>query len=409
MRILIYGINYSPDLTGIGKYSGEMGKWLAENEHHVSVVTAMPYYPQWAVNTKYRGRLWHSEMIDGVKVYRCPLYVPAKPTGLKRMLHDVSFLVSSFFVFVKLLFLPKFDAMITVAPPFHLGLVSLFYRFFKGSKVLYHIQDLQVDAAKELGMIKSKALLSILIKIERYIITKVDYVSSISEGMILKIKQKVERNVIEFPNWVDLKNYYPVGDKGTIKVRWGYNEHDKIILYSGNIGEKQGLDGLLAVAAKFTKRPNVKFIICGTGAYKNKLVDSTRQMNLKNIDFLPLQENNVFNDFLNMADIHLILQKKDASDLVMPSKLTTILAVGGLALVTANNDTCLYKVIAENEMGLIAAPEDVDELYKKIEQGLTMDVSEMHKKSHIYALENLSIDAILSGLINNLSWTHSKI
>lgn len=403
MRILIYGINYSPDLTGIGKYSGEMGKWLAGQGHHVSVVTAVPYYPQWQINAKYKGKLWHSEIIDGVKVYRCPLYVPAKPTSLKRMLHDASFLISSFFVFIKLLFLPKFDVVITVAPPFHLGLVSLFYRFFKGSKILYHIQDLQVDAAKELGLIKSKILLSVLIKIERFIIKKVDHVSSISEGMILKIRKKAERHIIEFPNWVDLKNYYPVANKAALKLRWGYEAANKIILYSGNIGEKQGLDGILAVAKKFIDRPNVKFLICGTGAYKPKLVDLARQMNLHHVDFLPLQENNVFNDFLNMADIHLILQKKDASDLVMPSKLTTILAVGGLALVTANKETSLYKVIAENEMGLIAAPENVDELYQKIEQGLMMDDSEMRKKSHIYALENLSIDAILKDLINNLS------
>jgi colanic acid biosynthesis glycosyl transferase WcaI len=27
---LIYGINYYPELTGIGKYTGEMGAWLSE-------------------------------------------------------------------------------------------------------------------------------------------------------------------------------------------------------------------------------------------------------------------------------------------------------------------------------------------------------------------------------------------
>ena len=29
MKILVYGINYSPELTGIGKYTGEMVEWLA--------------------------------------------------------------------------------------------------------------------------------------------------------------------------------------------------------------------------------------------------------------------------------------------------------------------------------------------------------------------------------------------
>jgi colanic acid biosynthesis glycosyl transferase WcaI len=46
MNILIYGINYTPELTGIGKYTGEMGAWLAKKSHNVDVIAAMPYYPE---------------------------------------------------------------------------------------------------------------------------------------------------------------------------------------------------------------------------------------------------------------------------------------------------------------------------------------------------------------------------
>ena len=49
MRILIHGINFSPELTGIGKYSGEMAEWLVAQGHEVRVVTAPPYYPEWRV------------------------------------------------------------------------------------------------------------------------------------------------------------------------------------------------------------------------------------------------------------------------------------------------------------------------------------------------------------------------
>lgn len=50
MKILVYGINYSPELTGIGKYTGEMVEWLAAQGHEVRVITAPPYYPggRWA-------------------------------------------------------------------------------------------------------------------------------------------------------------------------------------------------------------------------------------------------------------------------------------------------------------------------------------------------------------------------
>ncbi len=53
MKILVYGINYSPELTGIGKYTGEMVEWLAAQGHEVRVITAPPYYPQWQVGENY--------------------------------------------------------------------------------------------------------------------------------------------------------------------------------------------------------------------------------------------------------------------------------------------------------------------------------------------------------------------
>ena len=83
MKILVFGINYYPELTGIGKYTAEMCAWLAKQPHEVTVITAMPYYPEWQIHLQYQRRLWHSETIDGVAVQRCPLYVPKKVSGAK--------------------------------------------------------------------------------------------------------------------------------------------------------------------------------------------------------------------------------------------------------------------------------------------------------------------------------------
>src|SRR5674476_962973 len=63
MRILIHGITFSPELTGIGKYSGEMAEWLAAHGHEVRVVTAPPYYPQWRVAEGYSGARYKREFV----------------------------------------------------------------------------------------------------------------------------------------------------------------------------------------------------------------------------------------------------------------------------------------------------------------------------------------------------------
>ena len=95
MRILIYSINYFPELTGIGKYNAEMAEWLVNHGHEVVIITAPPYYPWWRVQEPYRSWIYRTELINKVKVYRCPLWVPRQPTGVKRLLHLFSFALTS--------------------------------------------------------------------------------------------------------------------------------------------------------------------------------------------------------------------------------------------------------------------------------------------------------------------------
>jgi len=96
MKILVYGINYSPELTGIGKYTGEMVEWMTRQGHEVRVITAPPYYPVWEVHPDYCAWKYKKE-VGAATVWRCPLYVPKQPSTLKRLIHLGSFALSSFF------------------------------------------------------------------------------------------------------------------------------------------------------------------------------------------------------------------------------------------------------------------------------------------------------------------------
>jgi colanic acid biosynthesis glycosyl transferase WcaI len=359
-RILVLGINCLPELTGIGKYTGEMVTWFAESGHETTMVTGFPYYPNWKVQEPYSGRNYKKEKLfnGNLTIYRCPLYVPANPSGLKRLIHESLFFITAGLVVFKMLFKPKQDLIFAVAPPFHLAILALFYRFFKGGRIVYHIQDLQIEAAKELKMLRYKWMFDMLFSIEYFILRKMNFISTISDGMMSRVGKKIPKKITFFPNWVDTETFYPLENRAQLKSKWGYQPDDHVVLYSGSIGEKQGLDCLITIAERLSGHPKIKFLICGTGPYKQELFKMAQEKNLTNLDFLPLQGFDVFNEFLNMADIHLVLQKANASDLVMPSKLTSILAVGGLALVTANPGTTLHDVIKAHDMGVVIAAED---------------------------------------------------
>ncbi|MCX2473238.1 WcaI family glycosyltransferase [Pedobacter sp. MC2016-05] len=404
MRVLVLGINCFPELTGIGKYSGEMVNWLAAHDHHTTMVTTFPYYPYWEVQPPYKGNFYKKDISHGgnLIIYRCPMYIPKVPSGFKRLLHEATFVMSSWLVVFRLLFKKKYDIIFTIAPPFHLGFLALFYRFFKGGKIIYHIQDLQVDASKELKMLPS-VLFPALFALERLILKNVDYVSTISDGMIKRVKDKVNKKILFFPNWVDTVNFSPLPHRDLLKPEWGFNVNQKIILYSGSIGEKQGLDSLIRIAKTLRSNPHIQFVICGTGPYKEKLISMAAADELTNVHFLPLQRDAVFNKFLNMADVHLVLQKKDASDLVMPSKLTTILSVGGLALVTANVGTTLCDVVRENEMGVVIEPENEPLLAQTILSITESDMNSSRLNARAYAERYLNKKNILAKILADIS------
>ncbi|MBC7687055.1 MAG: colanic acid biosynthesis glycosyltransferase WcaI, partial [Aquabacterium sp.] len=192
-RILLIGGNYTPELTGIGKYNGEMIQWFAQHGLDVTVLTTYPYYPQWSIHPLYKKKShWFSKEVKNhgsnvETIVRCPHYVPANPTGLKRLLSDITIFVSIFFALINIFFKKKYDYVLCVAPPFSIGILGIMYRLIKRSKTIYHIQDLQVDAARDLKMIKSKFVINTMFKIEKFILRQSDVISTISPGMINKI------------------------------------------------------------------------------------------------------------------------------------------------------------------------------------------------------------------------------
>jgi colanic acid biosynthesis glycosyl transferase WcaI len=409
-EILLISHNFSPEPTGIGKYNGEMINWLAEKGHNCTVITTFPYYPYWKVQPPYKNRWYKKERVlypdtgNAVTIFRCPSYIPSNPTGKKRVIQDASFWFFMFWTVVKRAFSKKkFDLIITVAPPFHLAYLGLWFKNKIKGKLLYHIQDLQIETAQELHLISSKKILDWGYKIERNILDKADFVSSISDGMINKVKAKTNNKVFFFPNWVDTANFYPIECRDDLKKKWGYKSDDVVYLYSGAIGEKQGLRGLICAAEILSKRDDIKFIICGSGPYKEKLIEFAESKKLTNVKFLPIQDKKVFNEFLNMADYHLILQKANTGDLVMPSKLATILAVGGVCIATAVPGTSLYNLISQFNLGYLTEPGNNDLLAGMID-ALNLDDSFNEKRNNArrYAVGHLNIDFVMNEFLSNV-------
>jgi colanic acid biosynthesis glycosyl transferase WcaI len=412
VRILIYGLNYQPELTGIGKYTGEMSSWLAARGHDVHVVTAPPYYPAWRVRDDYRNAYRIQRARGKATIYRCPLYVPAKPTGLKRMAHLASFMLSSLPILLRQAFWTP-DVVFTVEPTFFCAPVALLIAMATDAASWLHVQDFEVDAAFDLGLLPAQGPIhDFALALERPFTQAFTRVSSISIKMVERAQSKgvLPADTILFPNWVNVDEIHPQDptEPNSFRKELGLpatGEDAKIILlYSGNMGAKQGLELLAPLAEAFAPGglyadPRVHFLFCGDGAFRSQL--KTLVAHRPNVTMLPLQPYLRLNDLLNAADIHLLPQRAGAADLVMPSKLTGMLSSGRPVIATADPDTQVGHVVSgytpEEACGVVVPAEDAAALHAAVRH-LVEDSDLRHHlgaNARRYAVEHLGREQVL--------------
>jgi len=344
VRILILGLNYAPEAIGIGPYTAGLCKHLAAKGHELRVIAAKPYYPQWQIFKGYRGG-WIRTHENGVDVLRCPVYVPHHPTGLRRLIHHSSFAISAFFPMIAGAVTFRPELVLTIAPSLIAAPVAGLAAKIAGAKSWLHIQDFEVEAAFATKLLDETNLAARLARrIERAIIRSFDEFSSISPEMCRKLESfgiPTDR-VTEFRNWAEIEAIQPLRRPSSYVTEWNMaTQH--VALYSGNIGNKQGIEILIEAAERLRHRDDLTFVICGEGPNRAEL--EARASGLTNVRFFDLQPKERLGEMLGLATIHLLPQKADAADVVLPSKLTNMLASGRPVIVTAAPGTGLAREV----------------------------------------------------------------
>lgn len=397
MRILIVGLNFQPELTGIGKYTGEMAAYLSHEGHEVRVVTTPPYYPYWMVQPGHRWWGYRREIWSGVEVYRCPLWVPHKPSGIKRILHLLTFTFSSFPVLLAQIFWGP-QIVLCIAPSLFSAPFALITARLCAARAWLHIQDFELDAASHLGLLGPDHFLTRwAARGESWLLRVFDRVSTISNRMLARLEQKGVRSdrVCLFPNWVDTDVVFPLPDPPeSLRRDFGIPEDKLVVLYSGNMGNKQGLEILVEAARELQANSRIHFVLCGDGSARSDLERAAGE--LQNIQFLPLQPPEKLNQLLNAADIHVLPQRADAADLVMPSKLLGMLASGKAVIATANPGTEIGTVVSQT--GILVPPGNrpaLCEAILKLAESPQMR-ARLGQKGRAFVCKNWSTERILA-------------
>lgn len=356
MKVLVLGLNYAPEHVGIAVYTTGMAEMLAAKGYAVQVVAGQPYYPAWRIMDGHEAYAYSRGVENGVDVTRVPHYIPRKPTGAKRLLHYASFLFMSSFpvLFRALTWRP--DVVLTVAPSLMAAPLARVAAGLCGARSWLHIQDFEVEAAFATGLMADEGRVARLARwFERQVLTRFDTVSAISPQMCAKLFQKgvSQDRIVEFRNWANIDAVKPLKEASPYREEWGI-ETPHVALYSGNIANKQGIEIVLDAARLLTHRGDLTFVVCGEGPNRANL--EAQAKGLGNIRFYDLQPKERLEDLLGLATVHLLPQLATAADLVLPSKLTNMLASGRPVVATAAPGTGLSQEV--EGCGLVTPPGD---------------------------------------------------
>lgn len=403
MRIVIHSLYFYPDKTGTAKYSGEMAQWLSARGHQVSVITGFPHYPEWRLSPDYERVGFITEQWGEVTVHRVPHYIPksGRVRAKHRLWLDFTFAITTFLKMGRLALSRRPpELVIAVCPPMLSGMSAILCRVLRGTRWIYHIQDYQVDAAINLNIARFGLIGRMLYAVERVLLRSAQRVSSITPAMCRRAVDKgvAAEKVVLFPNWSDIARFRGIARDNAFRRSLPIDDGTVLALYSGSIGAKQGIDLLVEVARRLADSPQIKLMVVSAGPEFEHLKALAAAAGVSNLWFGDLQPPEKLGELLASADIHLIVQKAAAADLVMPSKLTNILGIGRPSIATAEPGTALADVLVGDDVGVVVPPEDAEALA----QALRTLASDPERRARLganalaYAEKNLDKDAILN-------------
>jgi glycosyltransferase involved in cell wall biosynthesis len=373
LKIIILSQFFDPEPTFKGL---TFAKALRERGHLVTVITGFPNYPGGKVYPGYKMSLLRREDMDGVPVFRVPLFPSHSRSRIGRVLNYISF---QFSATVACAFLSaKADLIYVYHPPPTVGLAAVFGRLWRRIPIVYDIQDLWPDTLKATGMISNDFIIGIIGKVCLWIYRRTAKIVVLSPGFRDRlIARGVPAEKIEIIyNWCDekaLAGFSPLSHVVSDDMEGRFN-----VVFAGNMGKAQGLRAVIDAALAIQSRGHDKilFTFVGGGIEIPDLRGYVEERGVKNVRFLPRMPMTEIGSVLRLADVLLVHLKDDPLfEITIPSKTQAYMAFGKPILMAVRGDAA--ELVKRAGCGFAVEPENPAELSGEIIRLSRMAVSEL--------------------------------
>lgn len=408
MRIVILSQYFPPEVGAPQNRLYELAVRLKERGAEVTILTAMPNYPQMVVHEQYKGKFFVSENMNGLTVLRSWIYASTSKGIFKRLLNYYSFVFSSFWI--GLFKLPKHDFLLVESPPLFLGKTAFALTRLRGSKMIFNVSDLWPESAEKLGIVTNKSFLKVTTILEEFLYKKSFFITGQTQGICKDIQTRFpKKDLFWLPNGVDM-NYYSIDQ---VESNWrkenGFDEDDFLLLYAGIIGHAQGLEVILHAASQIQVHSKIKFLLLGSGPERDKLLALKEELRLTNVHFLDAVGKKEMPAIVKAADVAVIpLKKLDLFLGAIPSKIFENLAMKKPILLGVLGEA-KELFIDSGKAGLAFEPENAEDLAQKTLQLFQNknECTQLGENGYQYVKDNFTRDLIAQRFWEKLQTIHS--
>ena len=410
MKILLLSQYYFPEERTAPLNLYNMSIDLIKMGHTVMVLTGIPNHPYGKYYQGYKLKLLQKEIVEGVEIFRVPIYPDHSMSILKRMIGYFSFSLSALFIGSFILRDKKVDIIFSYLPPLTVGIPARILSITKKAPIVYWMTDLWPENLLATGKKLGRFSIYLIRLVENWVYSTGKRVTVNSEGFIPNlINKKVEMNKLDvISDYADPKIFYPMKYNDDLAMKYKL-KNKFIIMYAGNIGKVQGIHHLINAAGKFQKNSNIHLVLIGDGTELNILKKLVSEKQITNVSFISKKPMNKISQYLALADVLILhLIENEVFKMQMPSKLIAYMAVQKPILCAFEGTAA--KIVKNTNSGITCKSSDEDEIFFQMKKMLEMDRSildEMGRNARSTYLEkftreiqNTNVEKILYDAIN---------
>ena len=349
-KIVIVGINYAPETTGIAPYTTRLCEFIADEGADVTAIVGLPHYPSWTVDPAYRRRVRSVETINRVRVVRVPHFVPGRQTAARRGLYEGSFYLGSRLAARGL----DPDAVIGVSPTLSGLRTANALSLRTGAPFGAVIQDLMGLSAEQSGMQGGRRVAGMVARSEMAALSRASRVGVISGsfGDVLVGAGLSPDLITVMPNFTHVVASSATRNEARRELGWPLHEH--VVLHTGNMGLKQDLANVVEAARLAQNDPEsarMVFVLMGDGSQRRELEKKARSVqSIRIVDPLP---DDLYPLALASADVLLLNERPSVRDMSLPSKLTSYFSTGSAVLACVGADGSCAREVGRTEGGAV--------------------------------------------------------